>query len=208
MKGLTEKQRKMLDFIEGFQEKESMAPTVYEIADHFDIKTSTVFAHIRALQRKGFLVRSSKARSISLTKPRKKSKAAPQPLSVPLLGKISNPEEASSESKDNKEGELYCDPAIFKGEDMKKIFALKVNGESMKDMGILDGDIVIVKQAGEVQAGSVAVALIDGETIVKTYYPKGDYVELHSANPEFKPQIYPADQVELQGIVIGLQRKY
>lgn len=206
MKGLTEKQRKMLDFIEGFQEKESMAPTVYEIADHFDIKTSTVFAHIRALQRKGFLVRSSKARSISLTKPRRKPKQMPVALPVPLLGRINS--EHPAEKLEDKEGELYCDPAIFKGEDMKKIFALKVNGESMKDMGILDGDIVIVKQASDVKAGNVAVALVDGETTVKTYYPKGAYVELHSANPEFEPQVYPAEQVKLQGIVIGLQRKY
>jgi repressor LexA len=208
MKGLTEKQRKMLDFIEGFQEKESMSPTVYEIADHFDIKTSTVFAHIRALQRKGFLVRSSKARSISLTKPRKKPKQTlPAALTVPLVGRIKDTER-SMETKGDKEGDLYCDPAIFKGEDMKKIFALKVSGESMKDMGILDGDIVIVKQANDVEAGSVAVALVDGETTVKTYYPKGDLVELHSANSEFEPRTYSADQVKLQGVVIGLQRKY
>jgi repressor LexA len=78
----------------------------------------------------------------------------------------------------------------------------------MKDMGILDGDIVIVKQANDVEAGSVAVALVDGETTVKTYYPKGDLVELHSANSEFEPRTYSADQVKLQGVVIGLQRKY
>ena len=67
MKGLTDKQRNILDFIEDFMEVNMMAPTVYEIAEHFGIKTSTVFAHVRSLQKKNFLTRSSKARSMFCT---------------------------------------------------------------------------------------------------------------------------------------------
>ena len=66
MKGLTEKQQNILDFITEFQSRQSMAPTVYEIADRFDIKPATAFAHLRALQRKGYIDRSSKARSVTL----------------------------------------------------------------------------------------------------------------------------------------------
>ena len=88
MKGLTEKQKNILEFIEDFSEKEGMAPTVYEIADHFDIKTSTVFAHIRALQRKNELTRSSKARSIALTRPKRQPKHMSYLLPIPLLGRI------------------------------------------------------------------------------------------------------------------------
>ena len=66
MKNLTEKQKSIIDFIDDFIDRENMAPTVYEIADHFGIKTSTVFAHLKALQRKNQISRSSKARSISL----------------------------------------------------------------------------------------------------------------------------------------------
>ena len=66
MKSLTEKQKNMLDFIDDFQDKSGMAPTVYEIADHFGVKTSTVFAHLKALQRKNHISRSSKARSITV----------------------------------------------------------------------------------------------------------------------------------------------
>ena len=103
MKGLTEKQRYMLDFIESFQEKEGMSPTVYEIAEQFKIKTSTVFAHIRALQRKNFLVRSSKARSIALTKPKRKPRHMSFVLPVPLLGRINAG--LPAESIENVEGD-------------------------------------------------------------------------------------------------------
>ena len=74
MKGLTEKQKNMIDFIEEFVNANGMAPTIYEIAENFGIKTSTVFAHIRALQKKSILTRSSKARSISLNKLKRKNK--------------------------------------------------------------------------------------------------------------------------------------
>ena len=88
MKGLTDKQRNILEFISDFMEANVMAPTVYEIAEHFNIKTSTVFAHLRSLQKKNYLKRSSKARSISLSKPRRKSRCPNGLRSVPLLEKL------------------------------------------------------------------------------------------------------------------------
>jgi repressor LexA len=206
MKGLTDKQRAMLDFIESFMEKENMAPTVYEIADSFDIKTSTVFAHLRALQRKNFLNRSSKARSISLLKPKRKPRHMSFVLPIPLLGRINAG--LPAESLENKEGEVYCDPEVIGGADLKKIFALKINGESMRDLGILDGDVVIVKQTSDAKSGDVVVALVEDETTVKSYYPKGQKIELRPANSDFKPQIYPMGKVKIQGKVIALQRKY
>ena len=89
MKELTEKQKNMLDFIDDFLDREGMAPTVYEIADHFGIKTSTVFAHLKALQRKERISRSSKARSIAVKK-RDYQKVMHMSfvLSIPLLGRI------------------------------------------------------------------------------------------------------------------------
>lgn len=206
MKGLTEKQRYMLDFIENFQEKEGMSPTVYEIAEQFKIKTSTVFAHIRALQRKNFLVRSSKARSISLTKPKRKPRHMSFVLPVPLLGRINAG--LPAESIENAEGEVFCDASLA-GDDPKKLFALKIQGESMRDAGMLEGDTVIVKQDAPLKSGSIVVALVNNETTVKSYYPKeNSQIELRPANPDFKPQIYPAEQVKIQGVVLALQRKF
>ncbi len=85
MKGLTGKQKKIVDFISSFTGTMGMAPTIYEITEHFGIKTSTVFAHIRALQKKSVLQRSSKARSLSLTKPVKRKNLPSGVHSVPVL---------------------------------------------------------------------------------------------------------------------------
>jgi len=207
MKGLTEKQKKILDFIEDFSEKEGMAPTVYEIADHFAIKTSTVFAHIRALQRKNELTRSSKARSIALTRANKKPKHMSFMLPIPLLGRINAG--LPVDSQEYKEAELYVDPQLLSGADLKKVYALRVGGDSMRDLGIFDSDIVIIKQADEYKPGDIIVAMVEDETTVKSYYPlKGGRVELRPANAEFSPQVYPSSQVKVLGVVIALQREY
>ena len=102
MKTLTEKQKNILEFIEEFLDKEGMAPTVYEIADQFDIKTSTVFAHLRALQRKKQLSRTSKARSISISGRKKTGIRLPRGLfAIPLLGRVNAgaPAKASNTKK-------------------------------------------------------------------------------------------------------------
>ena len=106
MKTLTEKQKNILEFIEEFLDKEGMAPTVYEIADRFDIKTSTVFAHLRALQRKKQLSRTSKARSISIAGRKKTGLHLPRGLfAIPLLGRVNAG--APCESIEYKEKDIY-----------------------------------------------------------------------------------------------------
>jgi len=90
-----------------------------------------------------------------------------------------------------------------------ELFALKVSGESMRDLGIFDGDIVIVKRNTEIRSGDIAVALVDNETTVKSYYLRDDgKIELRPANADFKVQIYDANQVTLQGKVVALQREF
>jgi len=201
MKGLTEKQKCILDFIEEFSDKEGMAPTVYEIADHFKIKTSTVFAHIRALQRKNELTRSSKARSIALTRSKKKTKHLSGMLPIALLD--------NAAGQDAKESELFLDPQLLGGADAGSLFAFRVSGESMRDLGIFEGDIVVAKKISDYKAGDIVVAQVNGETTVKCYYPlKGSRVELRPANPEFLPQVYPNAHVKIMGVVVALQREY
>ncbi len=207
MKTLTEKQKKILDFIEEFLDREGMAPTVYEIADHFGIKTSTVFAHLKALQRKNQLTRSSKARSISLNRVRTGIRQMSFVLPVPLLGRINAG--LPSDSPELREGEVYVAGKIVDRVDQKNLFALRVNGESMRDLGIYDDDVVIVNRGAEVRPGDIVVALVNNETTVKSYFPlKGGRVELRPANPEFSTQVYSVNQVQVQGRVIALQREY
>lgn len=207
MKSLTEKQKKMLDFIDDFQDKEGMAPTVYEIADHFSIKTSTVFAHLKALQRKNQISRTSKARSIAV---KRRSRAVPHmsfTLSIPLLGRINAGMPADSPAL--AEGEFIVSGKLAKAAENGELFALQVSGESMRDLGMFDGDIVIVRKDCPVRNGDVVVALINNETTVKSYYLQADgKIELHPANSEFKVQTYDAGEVAVQGKVIALNREF
>ena len=210
MKALTEKQKNILDYIEDFIEREGMAPTVYEIGDYFSIKTSTVFAHLRALQRKSRITRTSKARSISVTK---KHKTKPRHMSfllpVPVLGRINAGSPA--DNLEYKEGEIFIDPSIVSGKTATDVFALKVQGQSMRDLGIYEDDLLIVEKVdnANVKPGDIVVALVHEETTVKSYFPRhGGRIELRPANEEFDSQIYPKTHVNIQGKVVGLQREY
>lgn len=206
MKGLTEKQQEILDFIDQFSRQEGMAPTVYEIAEEFGIKSATAFAHVRALQRKGYVTRSSKARSLTLLRsdqPRHMSLT----LSIPILGRISAGAPLLAEQ--HVESNLHFDPRLLpRGAGGQTVFGLRVFGESMRDLGILDGDIVIAKQVDSASIGDIVVALVDNETTVKSLYFNGDQVELRPANPDFESQYYPLGKVFIQGVVIALHRTY
>ena len=206
MKGLTTKQQEILDFVDMFARRERMAPTVYEIADHFDIKSATAFAHLRALQRKGYVTRSSKARSLTLVRsdqPRHLSLT----LSIPVLGRISAG--APLLAEEHIEDTIMFDPKLLpRGAGGHKIFGLRVFGDSMRDVGIMDHDIVIARQADSASLGDIVIAMVEGETTVKTLFIKDNRVELRPANPDFAPQYYALDKVHIQGIVIALHRTY
>lgn len=206
MRGLTQKQQEILDFIDTFIRREGMAPTVYEIADYFGIKSATAFAHLRALQRKGYVRRSSKARSLTLLRsdsPRHLSLT----LSVPVLGRISAGMPLLAEEQ--VESTIQFDPTLLpRGAGGHQIFGLRVFGESMRDLGILDGDIVIARQANTASIGDIVVALVENETTVKSLYIKDGTIELRPANTSFKSQFYPLDKVFIQGVVIALHRTY
>lgn len=208
MKDLTEKQRQVLNFIENFQEREGMAPTVYEISDHFGIKTSTAFAHLKALERKKELSRSSKARSISLANKKNNTLYLfSGALMIPLLGRVNAG--MPSDNPEYREGEICIDSSMLGKNDAEKLFALRIQGESMRDLGMYEGDIIIVEQNAAVRPGDVVVALVNNEVTVKTYRPApGNIIELHPANPDFQIQRYQASEVAIQGKVVLLQRQF
>ena len=206
MKGLTDKQQAMLDYIAHFMRMEGMAPTVYELAEHFGIKSATALAHLRALQRKGYVNRSSKARSLTLVH-------APMPqqdelvLRVPILGRVSAGVPLLAEQQ--LDGEVVLDPAhLSAGAGGHRLFGLRVSGESMRDAGILEGDVVVAKQTNRAALGDIVVAMVENETTVKWLYMDGRTVELRPANPDYHSLYYPLDKVAIQGVVIALQRTY
>ena len=207
MKGLTAKQEKILDFIEKFMNTNGMAPTVYEIADHFSIKSATSFAHIRALQRKGYLTRSSKARSLSLTRTTTMPKHLSMTLSVPVLGRISAGMPLLAD--EHVENTIQFDPKLLPpSAGSSEVFALEVNGESMRDAGILDGDYIVASAQNSANIGDIVVAMVNGDTTVKYLYLNNRQVELRPANDEFKTQFYDLDEVSIQGKVIALHRTF
>jgi repressor LexA len=210
MYALTQKQKNILDFIDDFHEKNGIPPTVQEIADHFSLKSSTIFAHLRALQRKKQLSRSSKARSISLTHSKMSLSHMPPGIwTIPLLGQIAAGEPAESVSM---RGTDYQVPAGIAGcTDVQRLFALEIHGESMRDLGIFEGDIVIVQQLdAPPRPGDIVVAVIPGgECTVKSYFSHDQHsIELRPANPDYQVQIHPKDQVQFQGKVVALHRQY
>jgi repressor LexA len=208
MIGLTKKQRRILDFIHRFALDEGMPPTVYEIADKFGIKTSTVHAHLVALQGKGAIERSSKARSIKVNVRLFPAQPKGEMLAIPLLGRISAGQPLLAQ--ENREGEIYFSPTMLHGNIVvNRLFALKVNGESMRDAGILDGDHIVVQQTHSLKEGDIVVALVDDETTVKSYFRTPDgKIELRPANPDFQSRFFTPGDVLIQGRVLGLQRSY
>jgi len=199
MKGLTEKQRNILNFIEDFMEVNIMAPTVYEIAEHFNIKTSTVFAHLRSLQKKNYMTRSSKARSINLSRPRNKGRRPSGICTIPVYGK-----DGMRSGKP-----LYYDSSLLKNSlDFRKLFAVKVSDAGMSSAGILDGDIAILKKisGNQVHDGDIVLAEVDGKPELRTYHElDADHFILTASGSEPALQ-RTREEAPIQGILVGLQR--
>ena len=190
MKGLTQKQKNIIEFINDFMTTQEMAPTIYEIAEHFHIKTSTVFAHIRALQKKNYLTRSSKARSISLSHPKKRTRFPAGVQSIPFhcIGEASATEPG--------EKTLVCDVTRLLDSPAKEnLYAVHVHGSDLNGSGIFDGDILIVKSNPATVSGEdIVVAEENGREILK----------------QAKDAIINgtlSDAPNVKGIVVGLQRR-
>jgi len=199
---LTARQRELLEFVEQFITEEGYPPTVAEIGGAMGIRSKNgVNEHLLALQRKGYLTRSSRARSIRLI--RSGSGRHMQPSAqVPLLGRVAAGEPVISEQY--VEGYMPVEPELAEGTS----FALKVEGESMIDDGILPGDVVIVRNGAVPRDGDVVVALVDNETTIKRFYRRDSSIELRPANRTMQPINVAADRVTIQGVVLALHRRF
>ncbi|HOK09108.1 MAG TPA: transcriptional repressor LexA [Candidatus Hydrogenedens sp.] len=200
---LTQRQKEVLDCIHDFQERMNYSPSILEICERLKIRsTNGVAGHIRALIRKGYLERSSKARTLKLTPKAQWFLEPSKTRMVPLLGRIPAGFPVSVEANIEK--------LIPLGFERKTdgVYALRVTGESMIEDGIFEGDIIFVDSKKQPCKGDIVVALVDGEVTVKRFFPEGKYVELRPANRKMKPIRVPSHRFLLQGVVIGLQRNY
>lgn len=201
----TPKQLRILQLIRDYRVAHGYSPTMQELADELQVSKVTVFEHVEALIRKGALEREpNKARSLTITDLAALPDEA-KPLSFPLIGRIAAgyPIEKFQQS-DQLELEQLFGPRIGqKG----GTFALQIEGDSMRDEGILDGDYVIIERRETARNGERVVALLpNGETTLKTFFKRKNHIRLEPANPDFEPII--VDDCTIQGVVIGVLRRY
>ncbi|MCD6287810.1 MAG: transcriptional repressor LexA [Candidatus Hydrogenedentes bacterium] len=198
---LTARQRQILNFIEWFIETEGYPPTMDEIGRAMGIKSKNgVTDHLEALRKKGYIERSSRARSIRVVD-RARTNRAGSRRRVPVLGRVAASEPVLSEQM--AEGYLVVSSELAEGQ----TFALRVDGESMIDDGILPGDMVVVRRGDVPRDGDIVVALVDNETTIKRFYRKNGDIQLTPANKRMAPITVAEERVTIQGVVHALQRK-
>ncbi|MFI5119632.1 MAG: transcriptional repressor LexA [Thermoanaerobaculia bacterium] len=198
---LTPKQKEILDFIRTYRQKRGLSPTQREICEEFGYSSfGTLQKHIRLLLEKGVLVRDwNKRRSLVLAEEEKPAGA----VEIPLAGRIA----AGQPIEPEPEGETVAVPDVLtrKGQN----YVLRVNGSSMIDDGIHDGDFVVVNKREKASNGEMVAALLNGEATLKRFYREADgRIRLQPANERMSPIWVAEGDLKVQGVVVGLMRKY
>ncbi len=201
---LTRRQRQVYDFIAEFVQAHGYSPSFEEIGAGLGLSSlATVHKHITNLENKGLLKRDyNRSRSIDVLPPRGKLKQAMAPGVLPLLGRIAAGRPL--EAVENPESISLADFTRS-----KDVFVLEVRGDSMQDEHILNGDYVLVERCSRANNGEIVVALVGGtEATLKRIYLEGEQVRLQPSNAAMAPIRVPAKDVQIQGRVIGVLRKY
>ncbi len=204
MEKLTSKQEKILKTIKKFIAEKGYAPTIRELCKLCNLNsTATMFVHLKNLTKKGYINQTkSKFRTIDLNIPNEYAKNDDTAVSVPLLGKVAagNPIEAISNPN-----EYFSLPKDLLPRN-NDVFTLEVSGDSMINIGIFDGDIVIVKRAKTAENGEIVVAMTDeNEVTLKKFYKEKGHIRLQPENDNLEPIILK--NVTILGKAIGLYRK-
>ena len=204
MEKLTRKQDEILTNIKKFIAEYGYSPTIRELCEICDLSsTATMFVHLKNLVNKGYISQTeSKFRTIELNVPNEYEEVNESVVSVPLLGKVAagNPTEAIE-----RPNEFFTLPRELVPQN-HEVFTLEVNGESMINVGIYDGDIVIVKRQEDANNGEIVVAMTDeNEVTLKRFYKESDHIRLQPENDYLEPIIL--GNVTILGKAIGLYRK-
>jgi repressor LexA len=202
MNELTPKQKQLLDLLTHEIQTKGLPPSISEIATGLRVKSKNAVAKLlRILEDKGYIRRSSKARGIEVLNPEGDAVGLGM-ISLPVLGRITAglPMLAEEQIEDW----LNLPVSMVRGR--KDVFLLKVMGMSMKDAGILNGDLVIVKQQKIADINDIVVSLIEDEATVKRLVKKDNRFYLKAENKDY-PNIYPEHEWSIQGKVIGVIRR-
>lgn len=199
---LTKRQKEILDYVQDYTARLGYAPTLAEIGLHFGLTSlATVHKHLTNLEGKRVIRRQrNRSRAVEIVQELRKKRAS---VEVPLLGRVAAgaPIEAV-EINDT----MAVPEELVRG---KKVFMLKVKGNSMIDEQILDGDLILVQSRSNAENGETVVALVDGEATVKKYYREdGGQIRLQPANDRLEPIWVSEDHLEVRGVVVAVIRKY
>ncbi len=199
----TVKQQQLLDYLDQQIKQHGRAPSLREAAADLGVSHAAVAQTLKALEQKGAVRREGRySRNLLLLNRARGIAGSQRWREVPLIGRITagRPMYAQEEW----DGSVVIDAALFPGHDL---FALRVKGDSMRNAGILDGDLVICEPRQYARNGEIVVALIDREeATVKRFFLHGDHVELRPENSAYPVLRYTFNEVLVQGKVIGLQR--
>lgn len=203
---LTQRQAQVYSFIQEHQRREGVIPTLQEICQHFRFKSvNAAREHLRLIERKGLLQRSpGRPRAIKLAI--RLPEPSPDSVSVPLVGRIAagQPSTALEEIEET----LPLPRQLFRG---KRLFALRVRGDSMVGAGIFDGDVAVLDAERDVRDGEIAAVVFEGEATLKRIYktPKG--LRLHAENPAIPDRFVRGGEhnaIRIAGVLVGTMRKF
>lgn len=201
---LTERQKAILDFFADFQRRNGYPPTHREIRERFGYTSyGTVHKHLRLLRAKGYLAgEQHQKRGLRLTGEEPQPSAeAPE---LPFLGRIAAGRPIEALPGD----ERLAVPGHLLHGGADQHYVLRVVGDSMIEEGIQDGDYVVVRRRERADPGEMVVALVGDDATLKRIYPEGPLVRLQPANPHMQPLLVPVEQVRVQGVVVGLMRRF
>jgi len=200
---LTKRQREILNYLTAYAEQNGFAPSFEEIAENFSYNSlATVHEHLTNLERKGYIKRNyNESRAIEILP----SEASPRAIELPLLGSVA----AGMPIEALEVNETFCVPETLVGRGGSH-YVLRVRGNSMVDEQIRDGDFVVVNERQRADNGEMVIALLNGTSAtVKKYYRERDgRIRLQPANETIQPMYVHENDVKIQGIVVGVLRKY
>ena len=204
---LTKRQKQVLDFLAQFVDENGYCPSYEEIAQGLELASlATVHKHISVLENKGYLKRGyNQSRSLELspkyTQERRRQRAAA--AEIPLLGRIAAG--APVEAVEQKEVLQFAD---YTGN--PNVYALEVRGTSMIDDHICDGDMILLERTSQARDGEIVVALVAGTdaTLKRFYRENENTIRLQPANAALKPILVPAEDVQIQGRLLAVLRRY
>lgn len=201
-KPLTDNQRKVLEFLLKTRAQKKNFPSLHEIQEHFGFSAvGTVQDYLNALQRKGYIRRTPKARDIEVLDEDGVETFPDGLVRLPIVGQVAAGTPILAE--ENIEGHLLVD----QGASARNGFLLRVKGDSMVNAHILDGDLVIVRPQRACENGEIAVCMLEGEATVKRFYKRTAHIELRAENPAYRPIVVGREQkLDVIGKVSGVIR--